>query len=168
MIKKNLLPEKSRLDEFFQYDGTTGDLTWKKSKGCVRAGTIVKTTNADGYITVHFDGVSFLAHRIIWKMVTGCDPADEIDHINNIRRDNSWSNLRECDRCQNTSNSRTPITNSSGVKGVHYHIGHNKWHAKIRHKRSEIHLGYFDTIEEASAAIEKSRAELHGEFARAA
>lgn len=167
MIKKNPLPDQRRLLEFFSYDAESGELRWRQKKARALAGDLVKLKNASGHLVVNFDGISYLAHRIIWKMVTGADPIDEIDHINGAGSDNTWMNLRECNRHQNMANARVPVTNVSGVKCVNFHSGHGKWHAKIRRDNVEHHIGYFSSLEDAKEAVAKARARLHGEFARA-
>lgn len=168
MIRKNLLPSADILNQNFAYDPESGVLTWRVSRGCVKAGAVAGGLNASGHLVLHFDGVNYLAHRLIWKMVTGCDPTDEIDHEDVNGSNNKWVNLRESNRPQNMANVRAPRTNTSGVKNVNFHRRSKKWHAKIRCNNTENHIGYFDSLEDAAAAVALARATFHGEFARAA
>lgn len=50
---------------------------------------------------------------------------------------------------------KTPVTNTSGVKGVSYMKDKGKYRAYIHFKGKPIHLGVFDTIEEAAEARKK-------------
>lgn len=167
MIKKSLLPPAERLNELLSYEPDTGLLIRKVRRGSARVGDVVNCVNASGHITLNVDGKPYLAHRIIWKMVTGNDPVDEIDHEDVNGSNNRWANLRESNRPQNMANVPAPCTNTSGTKNVNFHRRHKKWHAKIRCNNKENHIGYFDSIEAAAAAVAEARARLHGKFARA-
>ena len=92
-------------------------------------------------------------------------PADQVDHINLIRSDNRWCNLREATQSENARNTRARHNNTSGVKGVNKY--RDKWHAKISFNGRRIHLGYFDTPEEAHAVYCRAAAKYHGVYARA-
>lgn len=50
---------------------------------------------------------------------------------------------------------KTPVTNKTGVKGVSYMKNKGKYRACIQFKGKSIHLGVFDTIEEAAEARKK-------------
>ena len=62
--------------------------------------------NKTGYWQVMLDRKSYLAHRIIWKWMTGDDPPQLIDHINHDTHDNRWENLRLAAFTENSQNSR--------------------------------------------------------------
>ena len=88
----------------------------------------------------------------------------QIDHINMQRADNRIENLRLATPSQNRSNSLTPITNTSGIKGVRNRSG--RWTAEIRINKKIVHLGSFKTAEEAASAYSKAAIDTHGVFAR--
>jgi hypothetical protein len=104
-------------------------------------------------------------NRLIWVMMTGNRPSSlmHIDHIDGNPTNNRWNNLRLCEPQQNARNSKTPKNNSSGYKGVAKSL--NKFRAFIVVNRRQIHLGTFNTPEEASAAYQKAAIEKFGEFA---
>jgi hypothetical protein len=54
-----------------------------------------------------------------------------IDHINRNPLDNRKANLRVATRSINVHNSKIPVTNQSGVKGVYYHKATGGWEAFI-------------------------------------
>jgi hypothetical protein len=91
-------------------------------------------------------------------------PAGQIDHINGVRSDNRLSNLRVCSAAENRRNSKTPRTNSSGIKGVSWHHAANAWHAQIKSGGQVIYGGTFKELEDAKRAVMELRERLHGEF----
>ena len=103
-----------------------------------------------------------LLHRIIME-----EPEElVIDHINRNPLDNRRENLRIVTVQQNCMNQGIRKTNKSGVAGVCWHKNVNKWQAKIAYKYKQIHLGCFDTLEEATKARKDAEEEYFGEFAR--
>ena len=88
------------------------------------------------------------------------------DHINGNPLDNRKNNLRICSVNQNARNSKRPINNTSGFKGVTWHIHVKKWKATIGVNSQNIHLGYFDNKIEAARAYNQAAKKYHGEFAR--
>jgi len=135
------LPKQERLKELFNYNPERGELTWRISKSFRRpAGQTAGGLNGCGYPTVRVNNKAYLAHRIIWKLVTGEEP-DVIDHINRIRNDNRISNLRNCTTADNASNRGISKANSSGIKGVNWKKDKAKWHCQITMKGRAIHLG---------------------------
>ena len=90
----------------------------------------------------------------------------EVDHVNRNNLDNRKSNLRICTHSQNIANSKKPITNTSGVKGVHWKKNNNKWESYIGYQGKKIYIGLFDDIEKAAIAYKNKAHELFGEFAR--
>jgi hypothetical protein len=123
-----------------------------------------------GYLVIGIrkDGATqatyYLAHRIIWKMMTGSDPEDQIDHKDANKTNNKWSNLRPATNGPNIQNSRLRRDNKSGVKGVRWH--RNKWAVHIAVNGKQRYLGKFSTLQEAAEVASKERVKLHGDFAR--
>lgn len=110
-----------------------------------------------------------MVHRIIWCLVTGEDPGVfEIDHENNIKNDNRWTNLRLATHDHNNQNTNIQKNNSSGFKGVAWHKQRRAWRAYVsvgpRGASKQISLGLHGTAEAAAAAVRVYRAELHKEF----
>lgn len=62
------------------------------------------------------------------------------------------SNCRWATPVEQSHNTRLRKTNKTGVKGVYFYKRRNRYHAQIGVKGKNIHLGYFDTIEEAKQA----------------
>jgi hypothetical protein len=131
------------------------------------SGRVAGGINHEGYVRMRVDGRKYLAHRLAWLYMTGNWPVGEIDHIDRNRSNNKFSNLREASDAQNRANSKA--SNSLGVKGV-YFTKNNKarpYAASITVGKAHKHLGYYNTIDDASAAYKRAACEHFGEFARA-
>lgn len=112
-----------------------------------------RTTRVSGKVVLVF------MHRV----VAGTPPELETDHINRNGLDNRRSNLRDATHAQNQHNTSVPRNNKLGVKGVTK--GRNKFIANIGHDGKRIHIGTFNTIEQAVSARDSVARSLHGEFA---
>lgn len=99
-------------------------------------------------------------HRIIAE----APPGVLVDHRNGNTLDNRRENLRWCTNSQNAQNRSDGHKGIAGYRGVT--IERNRFRAKIKVGGQSIHIGYFDTPEEASEAYEKKAKELFGEFYR--
>lgn len=121
-------------------------------------------------ISHHKRGETLILHRIVLERALGrCLAIDEyVDHINGNGLDNRRENLRVATKTQNNRNKAKSRSNKSGYKGVWRDKGKVKerWQAGITANGKKIHLGRFDTREEAHEAYCKAAIELHGEFAR--
>lgn len=169
------LPSLERLRELLSYDEATGVLTWKTQLVTSRStvgfnnkcgGKIAGTINPDGYVVIGIRKKYYLAHRIVWKLMTGEDPVDQIDHEDADRGNNRWANLRPASNGPNIQNSKLRTDNTSGVKGVHWDAHHKKWRAVITTNGKSQRLGRFSSIEEATNVICTARMQQHGAFAR--
>lgn len=85
-----------------------------------------------------------------------------IDHKDRNPLNNQRSNLREATHSLNAVN-RISTKNSSGFRGV-FLEWNGKWKAAIRVKGTKIHLGMFNTREEASVAYNLAAKTYFGEF----
>ena len=76
----------------------------------------------------------------------------QVDHINHDRTDNRIENLRLVNANENGKNQKASVRNKSGVVGVSWKKSKNKWHSQIMVNGKQIHLGFFDNIDEAKKA----------------
>lgn len=167
MPKYKPLPSAERLRELFSYEKESGQLRWVTRKKGVNADMIAGAPSR-GYVVVRVDRVLFLAHRIIWKLVTGEEPVDQIDHEDLNRSNNRWSNLRQASNSQNMMNAGISSANTSGIKGVFWDASCNRWRVRIKLNRKNHYIGIFKEFDDAAHAMNIARERLHGEFARAA
>ena len=83
-----------------------------------------------------------------------------VDHINGDSLDNRVSNLRICTHAENAQNCRT----STKVVGVGWLKYSRKWTARIMINYKGIHLGNFNSYEEAVLARLQKEFEVCGEY----
>jgi len=106
-------------------------------------------------------GSTVYLHRFL--MGDGCD---KVDHINGNTLDNRRCNLRNTSTSENAmNNKKTNAPRSSKYKGV-THTKDGKWKAHIGKDDEDIHIGYFDSEEEAAKAYDAKAKTLFGDKAR--
>ena len=154
-----------QLNELFDYDPLTGILTHKMSRQGVTKGMVAGSIKADGYVHIKVFGVEYYAQRIIWQMIYGDDGMPPmVDHEDGVKHNNRLKNLRAATSGQNRANSKPRKDNRSGIKGVR--ASGKRWISSIAKHGKSVHLGTFDTPEEASAAYALAATAHHGAFAR--
>jgi hypothetical protein len=173
------LPDAEYLHQCFSYDPDAGTLTWRwrprehfpTDREYMRWNSAWRSrragaTSGGGHIMVKINKRLYGAHRIIWKMITGEDPPDQLDHINRNRIDNRFENLRLATHSQNVSNKSRYRNNTSGAKGVRIqNLSYpHPYQARIRVNGNLIHIGSFSTIEDARDAYAAAAKHYFGEF----
>jgi len=93
-------------------------------------------------------------HRLVAKYYLQHDNKDlVIDHINRVRGDNRVENLRLVTLKQNSWNTAS--------KGAYKCGDYSKWFSSIQANGKQIHLGTFNTEEEAHSAYLKAKEIYH-------
>lgn len=174
------LPEQSVLLQLLRYEPETGKLFWRErgvewfeDSVSRSAAHIMALWNAryahkeaftsetqDGYRSGHLLGEGARAHRVIWKMQTGDDP-DQVDHVDGVRHNNRWPNLRDVPWGDNAKNHKKRHDNTSGIVGI-YRYSHERKNMKWLVRAGPKHIGYFDCIGQAIKA--RRAAELEHNF----
>ncbi|KPG72888.1 HNH endonuclease signature motif containing protein [Pseudomonas libanensis] len=153
---------KDQALEALNYDPETGIFTRKiKTCGRVKIGQVAGFVRSDGYRMIRVRVKQYLAHRLAWLMVTGSFPENQIDHINGIRGDNRWCNLRAVTKQENDRNRAVRCDSASGCIGVRRHTRADGWVARITVSGKRINLGYFKDLLSAVAARKSAEAK-HG------
>lgn len=151
-----------RLRSVLDYDRETGVFKWKQKTGKkVVVGSVAGCKSAEGYTIIRVDNYLVTAHRLAWLYVYGSMPNGSIDHVNRDRADNRIENLRLCSAAENAQNCKISKANKSGVKGVYFNKRSKKWAAQIMVQRKVIHLGLYESIEEAAAARSAADEKYH-------
>jgi hypothetical protein len=161
--------QKVALIESIHYDPDSGIFTWLKNQKCGKcAGDIAGSINGDGYRLIQFNGKSYKAHRLAFLYVTGSMPNGCVDHINGVRDDNRFKNLRRASLSQNGQNMALLGRNKSGFKGVCWSKRKSLWQTQIKLNGKQYHLGYYEDIELAALVASEARFKFFGEYNRAA
>jgi hypothetical protein len=151
---------QERLKELLHYDPSTGIFTrLAVPKYCHNAcvGDVAGYVMPEGYVRIKIDSIAYKAHRLAFFYMTGEMPEYEVDHINGIKGDNRFCNLRVVSRNENMRNKGMHKNNTSGVMGVNWNKNLNKWHARIMHFGKSLHLGFYDDLELASFVVSEAR-----------
>ncbi len=111
----NILPSFEALVELFDYNVLTGRLIYRKAPGGSRKiGSLAGGVDQKGYYRVRIQGTDYKASRIIYKIMTGCDPGElTIDHIDNNQANDCIWNLRTATQAEQIQNRRLT---GSGVR----------------------------------------------------
>jgi hypothetical protein len=165
MAKTDLTAQ--RLRELLSYDPETGVFTRLVARGNSAAGSIAGTLGkAYGYIEIIIDRENYRANRLAWFYMTGEWPQGQVDHINGIRSDDRWMNLRDVPKLTNSHNEvNRRVNNTSGFRGCHQNPSNGRWIAQISVNRETVYLGSFDSGAEAEAVYLAAKRQHHAGFA---
>ena len=158
------LPTLERLRELFTLDETLGVLIARTNRPKCPHGTVIGTRNCWGRLVCRVDYRIYYVHRLIWKMKNGRDPDNLVDHADRTTDNNVASNLRDATHAQNGWNRRVNKSTKSGLKGAHWSSREKRWKSAIKRGGKNIHLGWFDSKEEAHAAYIRASLSRDGEF----
>lgn len=173
-----VMPDAEYLRECVLYDAASGILTWKvRPRSQFRSDRAWRTTNSTWagkqfgtiitmrggiqYIRGGIDHQDILAHRLIWKWMTGQEPQNEVDHRDGDGLNNRWLNLREGTHQQNQCNTKNRV-GTKAPRGVYRHV--NRWVAVVNFMNEKHYLGTFATAEDAHQAYLDANQRLHAEY----
>lgn len=104
-------------------------------------------------------------HRLVAiAFIENPEGKPEVDHIDNNPLNNKIENLRWATSKENCRNRQNRIDNKSGIKGVSWDKSRQKWCAFIQIDEINIHLGRYNTIEEATLARQTRANQAFGVF----
>jgi hypothetical protein len=115
------------------------------------------------YGVIRHNGRSEPTHRVTYELANGPIPEGmDIDHMCHVSLCCRPEHLQAVTHKQNAENRAGARKGSkSGVRGVMWSKASKKWHAQVGHNYRKYHAGFFDTIEEAEAAVIAKRNELY-------
>ena len=96
-----------------------------------------------------------------------CSDDEEIDHINGKPNDNRIDNMRIVLHMNNMKNHKLMSNNKSGHSGVCYSERENAWKAYIYADNQRIHIGTFNSKQDAINERKKYEKKYHKEYTRA-
>ena len=161
---------QERLKELLHYCPDTGIFTCAKDWGRFRKGASAGSYDR-GYVKIYLHYKNYSAHRLAFLYMTGSLPANQVDHINQVRHDNRWKNLRDVTSQANNKNASMSSRNKSGMTGVCWSKSHRKWRSSIRVNNKSKCLGVFLDLNDAIEARKEANIkygfhENHGKPAR--
>ena len=98
--------------------------------------------------------------RYLHRLIIEAPEGYLVDHINGNKLDNRRCNLRLCKHIDNSHNMKTFSTNTSGHTGV-YKQKNGKYASTIVVNYNKIHLGVYDSFEEACNAYDLAKVKHH-------
>lgn len=156
---------QKQLKSVLKYDPNTGVFIWRNDQANRNAIVGEEAGYYSGsYRHIRIFCNNYPSHRLAWLYMKGSFPNQFIDHINGIKDDNRWCNLREATNSENNYNQKTSKDNTSGVRGVTWDKNKKRWRVRIRVAGKRLFIGLFDNIDEARLARELAEIKHHGEF----
>jgi len=113
-----------------------------------RKGMVAGGVDSGGYLKIKVFGKARMSHRLAFLYILGWIP-EQVDHIDHVRTNNQWINLRPASNMINGMNQSLSIKNKSGHSGVMWNKAVSKWIAQIKAKDKNIYLGSFDKKDDA-------------------
>lgn len=142
------------LKSIYHYDPNTGWFLHKRIK------RYISGEDKRGRLRINIRGTVYLLHRVIWLYVHGTWPEYELDHIDGDPRNNKLSNLRDVLHKENMQNmQKESLFSVTGLRGVSKNK--KRFSASITKDYKGIHLGTYDTPEQAQEVYLKAKRELH-------
>lgn len=138
---------------------TTVDLADVDRLAGYRWVALINGQTGHAYAIRYERGKAILLHRELLDF-----PRATIDHVDGDGLNNRRANIREATFSQNMANKVLERRNKLGIKGVS--VARGRFKAVITPNGKKIHLGTFDTAEEAAAAYRGASRALWGDFAR--
>ena len=146
-------------------DQILAQLSYNPETGILsRNGKALRSRPTRYHRTIKLDGVSYQQHRVAFRLMTGRWPTTDIDHINRIKCDNRWVNLREVSRSLNKCNTPLQANNTSGVSGVVWKKSIGKWNAVLKINGKSRSQGCFVDWFEAVCARKSAESKSHVEI----
>jgi len=154
MVRNPLTQDEVR--ELLFYDLETGIFTRKD-------GRVAGTTMSTGYREISVRNEKWLAHRLAFLYVEGFVPK-YVDHVNQVKSDNRWCNLRECSHTENMRNTKVRSNSITQVRNVRKHIRSGLYHVVLKINGVRKSFGYYKELEQAALVAEHARAVNYGSF----
>jgi hypothetical protein len=149
---------QTELKNLLRYDPDTGEFWWIKSRIAARQHLPAGRSGPKGYRSISINRQPILLHRLAFLYMTGEWPTLFVDHINGVRDDNRWCNLREATKRENQQNLKKRTDNTTGYTGVT-----RVWKSTTRWRASlgGVMLGHFTSPEDAYAAYLIAKQMVH-------
>ena len=145
------------------FDHLTANYTYDRDAGQVfnnRRGKPALALDNRGYrvIAVSFNNKQklFRAHHVVWFFEYGEWPTSCMDHIDGVKSNNHWSNLRLVSHRENLQAYSMTQNTSSIYQGVNWRKDTKNWRSRIRIGNKHKSLGAFTCELEAARSYDKA------------
>ena len=137
------------------------DLFWIKVDKSGECWEWTASKSRNGYGQFAGRGTMLIAHRVAYELENGSIPEGMvIDHLCHRISCVRPSHLQAVTQKQNVENHSGAQSNSkTGIRGVRQRTA-GCWEARVNHHGATLYTGYFQSIEEAEAAVIAKRNEL--------
>ena len=178
-MKKSLIELRRELKRKYKYDPEAGIFTRRDGKIHANrlkevyadkperwngAGKLVLTKNGfvidNCYNGVTLSGKRYKNNRAAFLYMKGYLPEGVVVHIDQVKTNDRWDNLREVSYSCNSKNAKLSKKNKTGVKGVFYSEKEKKFVVNISGNGKNIRLGSFKALLEAAEARHKAEIEF--------
>jgi hypothetical protein len=136
----------------YAYDPETGNLYYNYSSGNRKAGEQVGWIGGLGYLMTSLNHRQVYVHQIIWLIMAGYWPTEDIDHIDLNSLNNRWENLRHVSHSINNYNN--PASKKKDY-GVYWSKAKGKWKVQTWENGAAKHHGYFIDKDKAIQAAQE-------------
>lgn len=164
------LPSLDEVRRLFRIDAERGSVVWVSPPKYhprmlgKEAGGLRPTHAGKLYCVIHIGRQAVKRGHLIFFSVHGKWPAPCLDHINGDSTDDRIENLREATLTQNAWNHKRRAKRSLLPMGVRS-VESGRYQARLAVNKRMLHLGTFDTPEQAHAVYKQKRKEMYGTFA---
>lgn len=141
---------QQQLKELLHYCPDTGRFTWlvHANHNGALIGDTAGHIAANGYCQITVKRYSSTAHRLAFIYMLGRLPIKEVDHLNGVRDDNRWANLRDVSSTMNGRNKCLRSDNNMGIHGVYWREVPQRWEVQI----NSSYAGRYATLLDACCA----------------
>lgn len=153
------------LKKVLHYNPETGIWTWIVDYSSrAKKGESPGWKNDAGYICFSVKGKKYRSHQLAFLYMEGALPKGQIDHINRIRDDNRWCNLRPATQTEQNANCKVRKNNTSGYRGIYWREDRGYYVAQIVLGGQHTYIGSFPLLKDAVEAYNAKSLELFGDF----
>ena len=156
--------------EILSLNKITGELFWVKPNKYHKdligklAGSAQASHNNKFYWVIQINEKKYKRGHLVYFLTHGEWPKPCLDHINGNSLDDRPENLRKATITENAWNHKSRKRRIDLPMGVRVNCS-GRFSARIAYKGKQIHLGAFDTPQDASNIYQLKRKELYGQFA---